>query len=102
MVLVLKAANAAARWDVHQRRKDPARGALYQPGGGRHAGRRPLVIAALLHDAIKDCVRQGQCQRAIAWPSGESGGSSISSVRTPFGSVRLAWSIFVVLLSVTF
>jgi (p)ppGpp synthase/HD superfamily hydrolase len=34
---VLKAADAAARWHVHQRRKGPA------------------VIAALLHDAIEDC-----------------------------------------------
>ena len=31
-----------------------------------------------------------QRQRAIAWPSGDSGGSSISSIRVPFGSVRLA------------
>src|SRR3974377_652278 len=61
-VAVLRAADAAARWHVHQRRK----GAAQEPyvnhlleGASRAAdatgGENPkLVIAALLHDAIED------------------------------------------------
>jgi GTP diphosphokinase / guanosine-3',5'-bis(diphosphate) 3'-diphosphatase len=60
---VLKAADAAARWHVHQRRKGPA-GEPYinhlvevamlvaEATGGSDTN---LVIAALLHDAIEDC-----------------------------------------------
>ncbi|MHB2165621.1 HD domain-containing protein [Alsobacter sp. R-9] len=61
-IRVLKAADAAARWHVHQRRKGPARepyinhllevAALVTEAT---EGRDPdLVIAALLHDAIED------------------------------------------------
>src|SRR6202790_760746 len=62
-VTVLKAANAAARWHVHQRRK----GAAEEPYinhllevaslvAEATDGKDPdLVIAALLHDAIEDC-----------------------------------------------
>jgi (p)ppGpp synthase/HD superfamily hydrolase len=61
-IAVLKAADAAARWHVHQRRKGPA-GEPYinhllevamlvaQATGGSDPN---LVIAALLHDAIED------------------------------------------------
>jgi GTP diphosphokinase / guanosine-3',5'-bis(diphosphate) 3'-diphosphatase len=60
---VLKAADAAARWHVHQRRKGPA-GEPYinhllevamlvaEATGGKDTS---LVVAALLHDAIEDC-----------------------------------------------
>ena len=62
-VTVLKAANAAARWHVHQRRK----GAAQEPyvnhllevaslvAEATHGKDPDLVIAALLHDAIEDC-----------------------------------------------
>jgi (p)ppGpp synthase/HD superfamily hydrolase len=62
-IAVLKAADAAARWHVHQRRK----GAAKEPYinhllevstlvAEATAGEDPeLVIAALLHDAIEDC-----------------------------------------------
>jgi GTP diphosphokinase / guanosine-3',5'-bis(diphosphate) 3'-diphosphatase len=62
-IMVLKAADAAARWHVHQRRK----GAAKEPYinhllevaslvAEATEGRDPhLVIAALLHDAIEDC-----------------------------------------------
>jgi (p)ppGpp synthase/HD superfamily hydrolase len=62
-VKVLKAADAAARWHVHQRRK----GAAKEPYinhllevaslvAEATEGKDPnLVIAALLHDAIEDC-----------------------------------------------
>src|SRR5258708_11193438 len=62
-IAVLKAADAAARWRVHQRRK----GAAKEPYDNRllevamlvaeaTEGKDPnLVIAALLHDAIEDC-----------------------------------------------
>jgi GTP diphosphokinase / guanosine-3',5'-bis(diphosphate) 3'-diphosphatase len=62
-ITVLKAADAAARWHVHQRRKGAAKepyinhllevGALVAEatdGNDPH-----LVVAALLHDAIEDC-----------------------------------------------
>jgi guanosine-3',5'-bis(diphosphate) 3'-pyrophosphohydrolase len=61
-VLVLKAADAAARWHVHQRRKGPA-GEPYinhllevaKLVAQATEGHDPkLVIAALLHDAIED------------------------------------------------
>src|SRR5262249_17998522 len=59
---VLKAADAAARWHVHQRRKGPAEEPyinhllevamlVAEATGG---GDTNLVIAALLHDAIED------------------------------------------------
>jgi GTP diphosphokinase / guanosine-3',5'-bis(diphosphate) 3'-diphosphatase len=62
-ISVLKAADAAARWHVHQRRK----GAAEEPYinhllevaslvAEATQGKDPnLVIAALLHDAIEDC-----------------------------------------------
>src|SRR5258707_761464 len=62
-ITVLKAADAAARWHVHQRRK----GAAKEPYinhllevatlvAEATEGKDPnLVIAALLHDAIEDC-----------------------------------------------
>ena len=62
-ITVLKAADAAARWHVHQRRK----GAANEPYinhllevaslvAEATQGKDPnLVIAALLHDAIEDC-----------------------------------------------
>lgn len=60
---VLKAADAAARWHVHQRRKGPAEEPyinhllevamlVAEATGGTDTN---LVIAALLHDAIEDC-----------------------------------------------
>jgi (p)ppGpp synthase/HD superfamily hydrolase len=63
-ITVLKAADAAARWHVHQRRK----GAAQEPYinhllevaslvAEATAGKDPsLVVAALLHDAI-ECLR---------------------------------------------
>ena len=62
-VTVLKAANAAARWHMHQRRKGEAQEPyinhlleVAQLVGEATDGRDPnLVIAALLHDAIEDC-----------------------------------------------
>src|ERR1700724_736009 len=62
-ITVMKAADAAARWHVHQRRK----GAAKEPYinhllevaalvADATEGKDPnLVIAALLHDAIEDC-----------------------------------------------
>ena len=60
---VLKAADAAARWHVHQRRKGPAAEPyinhlvevallVADTTGGKDTN---LVIGALLHDAIEDC-----------------------------------------------
>jgi guanosine-3',5'-bis(diphosphate) 3'-pyrophosphohydrolase len=62
-ILVLKAADAAARWHVHQRRKGPANEPyinhllevatlVAEATKGRDS---ELVVAALLHDAIEDC-----------------------------------------------
>jgi (p)ppGpp synthase/HD superfamily hydrolase len=62
-VTVLKAADAAARWHMHQRRKGEAQEPyinhllevaqlIAEATGGRDPN---LVIAALLHDAIEDC-----------------------------------------------
>ena len=63
LIAVLKAADAAARWHVHQRRK----GAAKEPYinhllevatlvAEATEGKDPnLVVAALLHDAIEDC-----------------------------------------------
>jgi (p)ppGpp synthase/HD superfamily hydrolase len=62
-LLVLKAADAAARWHVHQRRKGAAKepyinhllevaSIVAEATGGKDPN---LVIAALLHDAIEDC-----------------------------------------------
>ncbi len=61
-VAVLRAADAAARWHVHQRRK----GAAEEPyinhflevasmvAEATHGKDPDLVIAALLHDAVED------------------------------------------------
>ena len=62
-LLVLKAADAAARWHVHQRRKglagEPYINHLVEVAklvADATDGEDPnLVIAALLHDAIEDC-----------------------------------------------
>jgi (p)ppGpp synthase/HD superfamily hydrolase len=60
---VLKAADAAARWHVHQRQKGPA-GEPYinhlvevamLVADATDGSDTDLVIAALLHDAIEDC-----------------------------------------------
>ena len=62
-IAVLRAADAAARWHVHQRRK----GAAEEPyvnhllevamlvAEATDGSDANLVIAALLHDAIEDC-----------------------------------------------
>jgi HD domain len=62
-ITVLQAADAAARWHVHQRRKGAARepyiNHLLEVAtlvAEATEGKDPnLVIAALLHDAIEDC-----------------------------------------------
>jgi (p)ppGpp synthase/HD superfamily hydrolase len=62
-VTVLKAANAAAQWHTHQRRKGEAQEPyinhlleVAQLVAEATEGRDPnLVIAALLHDTIEDC-----------------------------------------------
>jgi (p)ppGpp synthase/HD superfamily hydrolase len=63
LVAVLKAAEAAARWHVHQRRKGPAREPYINHlldvarlvGEATDGQDTELVIAALLHDAVEDC-----------------------------------------------
>jgi GTP diphosphokinase / guanosine-3',5'-bis(diphosphate) 3'-diphosphatase len=60
---VLKAADAAARWHVHQRRKGPAEEPYINHlvevamlvADATQGKDTNLVIAALLHDAIEDC-----------------------------------------------
>jgi GTP diphosphokinase / guanosine-3',5'-bis(diphosphate) 3'-diphosphatase len=60
---VLKAADAAARWHVHQRRKGPAKEPYINHllevatlvADATDGADTNLVIAALLHDAIEDC-----------------------------------------------
>jgi (p)ppGpp synthase/HD superfamily hydrolase len=62
-VTVLRAADAAARWHVHQRRKgsaqEPYINHLLEVASlvaeATHGKDPDLVIAALLHDAIEDC-----------------------------------------------
>jgi guanosine-3',5'-bis(diphosphate) 3'-pyrophosphohydrolase len=62
-LLVLKAADAAARWHVHQRRKGPAEEPYINHlvevamlvAEATDGADPNLVIAALLHDAIEDC-----------------------------------------------
>ncbi len=62
-IMVLRAADAAARWHVHQRRKGAAKEPyinhllevatlVAEATGGKDPD---LVVAALLHDAIEDC-----------------------------------------------
>jgi len=61
-ISVLRAADAAARWHVHQRRKGSARepyiNHLLEVAGlvaeATHGQDPDVVIAALLHDAIED------------------------------------------------
>jgi (p)ppGpp synthase/HD superfamily hydrolase len=79
-IAVLRAANAAARWHVHQRRK----GAAHEPYinhllevamlvAEATDGKDPeLVVGALLHDAIEDQevpVRSWRRHSDEAWPS---------------------------------
>jgi GTP diphosphokinase / guanosine-3',5'-bis(diphosphate) 3'-diphosphatase len=60
---VLKAADAVARWHVHQRRKEPAEEPYINHlvevamlvANATDGKDTNLVIAALLHDAIEDC-----------------------------------------------
>jgi GTP diphosphokinase / guanosine-3',5'-bis(diphosphate) 3'-diphosphatase len=60
---VLKAADAAARWHVHQRRKGPAQEPYINHlvevamlvADATDGSDTNLVIAALLHDGIEDC-----------------------------------------------
>jgi (p)ppGpp synthase/HD superfamily hydrolase len=62
-IMILKAADAAARWHVHQRRKgapkEPYINHLLEVAtlvAEATDGEDPnLVVAALLHDAIEDC-----------------------------------------------
>jgi guanosine-3',5'-bis(diphosphate) 3'-pyrophosphohydrolase len=62
-LLVLKAADAAARWHVHRRRKGPAEEPYINHlvevamlvAEATDGADTNLVIAALLHDAIEDC-----------------------------------------------
>ena len=76
LVTVLKAADAAARWHMHQRRKGEAQEPyinhlleVAQLVAEATDGRDPnLVIAALLHDAIEDC---GVSREEIAGSFGE-------------------------------
>lgn len=62
-IAVLEAADAAARWHVHQRRKGPAAEPyinhllevamlVAEATGGKDPD---LVVAALLHDSVEDC-----------------------------------------------
>ncbi len=80
-IAVLKAADAAARWHVHQRRK----GAAQEPyinhllavaslvSEATH-GRDPnLVIATLLHDAIED-------QEVPRWIIAETFGEDVAAL----------------------
>ncbi len=61
-VTVLRAADAAARWHVHQRRKGPAQEPYINHllevaslvAEATHGKDPDLVVAALLHDAIED------------------------------------------------
>jgi (p)ppGpp synthase/HD superfamily hydrolase len=63
LVAVLRAAETAARWHVHQRRKGPAQEPYINHlldvarlvGEATDGADTELVIAALLHDAIEDC-----------------------------------------------
>ena len=76
-IAVLKAADAAARWHVHQRRK----GAAKEPYinhllevatlvAEATDGKDPnLVIAALLHDAIEDCEVPPSSSRTYSGPT---------------------------------
>jgi GTP diphosphokinase / guanosine-3',5'-bis(diphosphate) 3'-diphosphatase len=60
---VLKAADAAARWHVHQRRKGPAQEPYINHlvevamlvANATDGTDTSLVTAALLHDAVEDC-----------------------------------------------
>jgi (p)ppGpp synthase/HD superfamily hydrolase len=62
-IMVLKAADAAARWHVHQRRKGAAREPYINHllevatlvAEATEGSDPDLVISALLHDAIEDC-----------------------------------------------
>src|SRR5205085_8186709 len=62
LILIMRAADAAARWHVHQRRKgaaqEPYVNHLLEVAGlvaAATEGREPVaVIAALLHDAVED------------------------------------------------
>jgi (p)ppGpp synthase/HD superfamily hydrolase len=82
---VLKAADAAARWHVHQRRKGPAAEPYINHClevallvAEATSGQDPnLVIAALLHDVIEDC---GVPRELIADTFGEGVASLVEEV----------------------
>jgi GTP diphosphokinase / guanosine-3',5'-bis(diphosphate) 3'-diphosphatase len=87
-LLVLKAADAAARWHVHQRRKGPTEEPyinhlievamlVAEATGGTDAN---LVIAALLHDAIEDCEVP---RELVAETFGEDVASLVTEVSLP-------------------
>lgn len=84
-VAVLKAADAAARWHTHQRRKGLAQEPyinhlleVAQLVAEATAGHDPdLVIAALLHDAIEDC---GISREEIAATFGEDVATLVAAV----------------------
>jgi GTP diphosphokinase / guanosine-3',5'-bis(diphosphate) 3'-diphosphatase len=84
---VLKAADAAAKWHVHQRRKGPAEEPyinhllevvmlVADATGGTDTN---LVIAALLHDAIEHCEVP---RELIAGTFGDDVASIIEEVQT--------------------
>jgi (p)ppGpp synthase/HD superfamily hydrolase len=84
-IQVLKAADAAARWHVHQRRKGPAEEPyinhlvevamlVADATGGKDPN---LVIAALLHDVIEDC---GVPKQLIAETFGQDVASLVEEV----------------------
>src|SRR3954470_16979575 len=95
-IAVLKAADAAARWHVHDRRK----GAAEEPYinhllevaslvAEATDGNDPnLVVAALLHDAIED---QEVPREMIANSFGEDGAELVEEVtddKSPWNSIR--------------
>ena len=88
---VLKAADAAARWHVHQRRKGPA-GEPYinhllevavMVAQATDASDPNLVIATLLHDAIEDSEVP---RKLIAAAFGEEVASLVAYVASPLSS----------------
>jgi guanosine-3',5'-bis(diphosphate) 3'-pyrophosphohydrolase len=76
LISVMRAADAAARWHVHQRRKDSAQEPYINHllevaslvAAATNGTEPNVVIAALLHDAIED---QGVTAEIIATEFGE-------------------------------